>query len=194
MPFDKRPSHVIARETVNRLAHELGLEIGARFVPFSQSRNAQPRAGRAQPWQSINWRITLSRNGRPVLKCDYSQGVAHCPASRSARFPVKGDRQRAIALEIESGRVAGVGIGGSAFETAKRIPAPDLADVLHSLALDSSVLDYAGFSEWAGDLGYDSDSISAESTYRECLAHALALRASIGESALAKLREAAGEM
>lgn len=194
MPLDKRPSHEIARETVNRLAHELGLEIGARFVPFSQSRHAKPRKGAAQPWQSLNWRIALSRNGRPVLECDYSQGVAHCPASRSARFPVNADRQRAIALEIESGRVAGVGIGGRAFETAKRIPPPDLADVLHSLAFDSSVLDYARFEDWADDYGYDTDSRSAESTYRECLAHALALRASIGESALAKLRDAAGEM
>lgn len=192
--MDKRPDYEIARENVNRMAHELGLDIKAQFVPFSQSRNAKPRAGQDKPWQSLNWRIKLERNGQPVLETDYGQGVAYCPASKApaSRFD-KWQLSRAIAIEIETGKIARV-MGDSPFATAKAIPAPEIADVLHSLALDSSVLDFAGFADWAADYGYDTDSRSAESTYRLCLDYALALRAAIGDSALAKLRVAAGEM
>jgi hypothetical protein len=196
MPIDKRPSHEIARERVNMLAHELGLELRAQFVPFSQSRNAKPRAGQDKPWQSLNWRVTLERNGRPVLESDYSQGVAYCPASKApaARFPINADRQRAIALEIESGRVAKPDFGGRPYQSRQAIPAPELADVLCSLVMDGEAIEYANFAQWADELGYSPDSISAESTYRECLAIGLALRSAIGESALAKLQDSAREM
>lgn len=194
MPIDKRPSHEIARERVNMLAHELGLDLKAAFVPFSQSRNAKPRAGAAQPWQSLNWKVTIERNGRPVLETDYSQGVGHCPASKApaSRFD-KWQRARAIGHEIETGRIAKAGFGSTIY-AGKPLPPPEIADILQSLALDSDVLDFPNFAQWADHFGYSEDSRSAESTYRDCLAHALALRSAIGDSALAKLRDAAGEM
>lgn len=196
MPIDKRPSHVIARETVNALAHELGLELRAQFVPFSQSRNAKPRAGQSAPWKSLNWRVTIERNGREILTCDYSQGVAHCPASKApaARFPSNDDRQQAINLEIETGFVALPDYLGRPRVSKRPIPAPEIADVLASLAWDSDVLDYPNFESWAENFGYSPDSRAAESTYRQCLSHALALRAAIGDSALARLQAAAREM
>ncbi len=191
--MDKRPGYEIARETVNRMAHELGLEIKAEFVPFSQSANAKPAGGRVDPWQSLNWKVSLECKGRPVLESCYSQGIAHCPAHRApaTRFD-KWQRARAIALEIESGKIA-LGFNGPHL-SARPIPAPEIADVLSALALDSSALDSATFADWASEHGYDTDSRSAESTYRQCLAIALALRAAIGESALARLRDAAGQM
>lgn len=193
--MDKRPSHEIARETVSRLAHDLKLDMRAAFVPFSQSRNAKPRPGQEKPWRSLNWRVTLTRNGRDVLETDYSQGEAHCPAHKApaSRFD-KWQRSQAIALEIETGKIAHAFSGAKPSATSKPVPAPELADVLHSLAMDSDVLDCATFEEWAENLGYDPDSRSGEAIYRQCLAHALALRAAIGDKALSDLREAAAEM
>lgn len=193
--LDSRPSHEIARENVNALAHSLGLDMRAEFVPFSQSRNAKPRAGQDKPWRSLNWRVTLTRGGRDVLSTDYSQGEAHCPAHKATadRFD-KWQRGQAIEIEIETGKRAAAYSGEKPHATAKPIPAPDLADILHSLALDSDALDYATYDDWAACLGYDPDSRSGEATYRACLEIALKMRAAIGEPALAQLREAAAEM
>lgn len=193
--LDSRPSHEIARETVNALAHSLGLDMRAEFVPFSQSRNAKPRDGQDKPWRSLNWRVTLTRNGRDVLSTDYSQGEAHTPAhkAKADNFD-KWQRSQAIALEIETGKIARAFMGGKPQATSKPIPAPYLADVLHSLALDSDVLNYARFEDWAAEFGYETDSRKAESTYRACLEIALAMRAAIGDAGLEQLREAAAEM
>jgi hypothetical protein len=175
----------------------LGLEIACQFVPFSQSRNAKPRAGQEKPWRSLNWRVTLTRAGSsaPGLTIDYSQGEGHAPASkaRADRFD-KWQRSQAIALEIETGKIATAFSVGKPHATGKPVPAPEIADILHSLALESSAIDYAGFEDWAAEFGYDADSRSAESAYRECLAHALAFRALIGDSKLQELIEAANEM
>lgn len=186
-----KPDYEIARETVERIAKETGLELDSTFVPFSQSRNAQPSGGRVEPWQSLNWKVTLKRNGREVLTTDYSQGVAYCPGNK---LKMRSDQANAIAREIETGRVTKIGMGGYPYETKKRIPGPALADVLHSLTLDSDVIDYADFDEWAETYGYETDSRSAESIYRACLEHALKLRSAIGEETLNALRDAAREM
>jgi hypothetical protein len=191
---DKRPAHEIARERVNMLAAELGLEIACQFVPFSQSRNAKPRAGSDKPWRSLNWRVTLSAKGREGLTLDYSQGEGYAPASKGNRFPDKWSKAAAVAVEIETGRKAKPDFGGKPYPGREPIPAPDIADILHCVAMDSGVLDYATFEDWASEYGYETDSRSAESTYRECLAHALAFRAMIGDAKLQELIEAANEM
>ena len=56
---------------------ELGLTVESVFVPFSQSRNKD------ETRKSLNWRVTVKRNGRDVLTTDYSAGVAHCHAKAS---------------------------------------------------------------------------------------------------------------
>lgn len=48
--------------------------------------------------------------------------------------------------------------------------APNLADVMHSLHLDSRGVEGTTFESWAGDYGYDTDSLKAESIYRACVA------------------------
>ena len=183
------------------LAASLGLSMKCQFVPFSQSRNA------AEKWQSLNWRCTIERNGKPVAgleSVDYGQGTAYTPAHKAGakRFPVKADLARAIALECEKGRRARPGMGrrarpgtgGQPYESRVPIAPPPLVDVLASLCRDSDVLDYSSFEQWAPDLGFDPDSRKAEAIYRLCLAHALALRAAVGDGNLAKMREYAGEM
>ncbi len=55
---------------------------------------------------------------------------------------------------------------------------PTASDVLDCLASDASTMDNArSFEEWAGDLGYDEDSRTAERTFKVCEKQAEDLRA-----------------
>lgn len=165
-----------------------GLFITAEFVPFSKSRNAKPNPKILD--RSLNWKVTVrhqpNKSGETqyhVLTCDYSAGIAHCPSYQpNARVTL--DYAERIAHETETGRqycgqvMVGKPIG------------PDPVDVIGSLIMDASAIDHPTFESWASDCGYDTDSRKAEAIYKQCLAHALALRCSLGESNLAKLREA----
>lgn len=204
-------------DKIKAVCAELGLTMAAQFVPFSQSRNAKPRED-GKVWRSLNWRVTLEHwpAGKPfnpgnkrraILTTDYAAGEAHCPAYKTPqRFaPGRGsanvDRQaneRRIAYECETGKRAGRAsdhaLGGDGFHvwasSDKRPLLPELTDVIASLVMDAGVLDAGSFEEWASEYGYDTDSRSAEKTYRACLEIALKLRNGIGEAGLAKLREA----
>lgn len=188
-----------------------GITVKAEFVPFSKSRNATRTDTDGKPWKSLNWKVTLQRNGRDILTTDYGAGVAHCP-SYNKPVPAGFDRpvrfwQAAVSdWEIENGFHAEFTRWGGFKKKLFRSPPvpggeverylpktiePKLTDVVHSLIMDASVLDSGGFEDWAAELGYDTDSRKAESIYRECLEIALKLRAGLGEAVLSKLREAA---
>lgn len=154
------------------------ITLASKFVPLSRSRNAGK-------WQSLNWRVTLHKAMRPVLETDYSAGSAHCPSSKQKDSKL---RKEMIAFECEQGKAArSTGFGVIAIGGAIE---PDTVDVVNALVRDADVIDYGGFEGWASEFGYDTDSREAESIYRECLENALKLRAGIGDSVLAELREA----
>jgi hypothetical protein len=169
----------------------LGLTVSSVFVPFSVSRNAKPGA-RARD-MSLNWKVTVKRANRDVLTCDYGAGIAHAPSYQAkchgAPHVMTTYRDDALRAECETGR-AHDRSGSIAFIKGGRALEPKALDVLYSLINDASVLDHGSFESWAGDYGYDTDSRSAEATYRACLAHALALRNAIGEAGLSELQEA----
>jgi hypothetical protein len=166
---------------INEVIAELGLTMTTEFVPWSKSRNAD------QKDPSLNWKVTILRNDRSFLTTDYSAGMGHCPSygikNKPGTLPynltVHGDA--AIKNECETGysRV-----------TANKPIVPDFADVLHSLVMDSDVIDYPTYEDWAGNFGYDPDSRKGEAIYRACLEIALKMRNAIGEDGLAKLRDA----
>lgn len=180
-----------------------GLTVLSVFVPFSQSRNKDAKDDKGRPVYSLNWRVTLMRDGRPVVETDYSAGVGHCPAYRKGA-PANWDRPKrdwqhfATQWECENGYEAAYSFGGFRRKSApvggKLTPLaikPEPANVVHSLLMDSDVLDYPKYENWAQDLGYDSDSRKGESVYRACLEIALAVRAGLGEPVMAELRESA---
>jgi len=187
--------------TVDRL----GLKIRAEFVPFSRSRNADKDPKRNIAKRSLNWRVTLVRQpaggaqmhgaplnasapAREILTTDYSAGVGHCPSyKQGARWTL--DYATLIEHETETGCTARP-MNGINFISKGAPIEPKALDVLYSLVLDSSVLDASSFEDWATELGYDTDSRSAEATYRACLELALKLRAGLGDAAMAELREA----
>lgn len=69
------------------ICERAGVTLDSVFVPFSQSRNAKAEDGK--PWESLNWRVTLKRNGREVLTTDYAQGVAYAPASKKTAAQIE---------------------------------------------------------------------------------------------------------
>lgn len=158
---------------------DLGLTVHAEFIPWSKSRRAKER----EP--SLNWRVTLRLHGQDVLITEYSAGCGHCPSYRQGDHSVF--HQERVRLECETGRV----VRGEGAHYPTRTPInPKPADVMASLLLDASVLDFSCFEEWAQAFGYDEDSREAERIYRACLADALRLRAAVGDAGLQALQEA----
>lgn len=164
------------REIAAAAIAAIGLTVEAVFIPFSQSRNKDEKN------RSLNWRVTLKKDGREILTTDYSAGIGHCYSyPKGGKITVEIDRL--IERECETG------FGGKPGRPGRNAKA-DPVDVIWSLVCDSSVIDAGGFESWAADYGYDTDSRKAESVYRECLELALKMRAGIGGDNLDTLREA----
>lgn len=172
--------------TIDRAAEiaALGLTVDAVFVPFSQSRNKDEKL------PSLNWRVTVKRNGRDVLACDYSAGMAHCPCYSQLKGPKTTLANDAmIRAECEKGRAVFISGPLAGQARASKPILPDPLNVLYSLHSDADALNFATFEDWAASFGYDPDSRSAEATYRACLEIGLKLRAALGEEGLAKMSE-----
>lgn len=168
----------------------MGVTLSAVFVPLSQSRN------KADTRPSLNWRVTLRKDGRDVTETDYMQGPGRCPAYRQPSTFPNGHRdewmtRQRIAAECETGRAtANVSRGGNFVPRAgKRIDPPAVVDVLHCLLTDASAIDCRDFADWCDETGGDSDSIAARDAYNACVATGLKLRAAFGEKRITELRE-----
>ncbi len=159
-----------ATETLQAAIDALGLTMTAVFVPWSQSRN------NLEKQRSLNWIVTIHRDGRAIVTTDYSAGIGHCPSYRQGRQSV--DDAAAIEMETETGR------------DRKAAILPTIADVMYSLASDAAVLDSPTYEDWAGEYGYDADSRKGEHTYRACLELALKLRGGIGDDGIRSLQTA----
>jgi len=159
----------MAREEIEEFMTANRITVESVFIPWSRSRNK----GEKQP--SLNWKVTIKKDGRHVLTTDYSAGMGHAP---SYKHFVSIAVMTSVKLECEHGKAAGKPI------------LPDACDVLYSLASDASVLDYSEFENWASDFGYDTDSRKAEAIYRACLDTALKLRNGLGDAGLRALQKA----
>lgn len=161
------------------------LTLTATFVPASRFKGDEWRA------TAVNFEVRITgRNDREVYAGPYAYGVGNLPGYRHDRATklywseyVDDARERGVwpqgGLQTHMpGRPCG-----------SKVPAPKLRDVMYSLISDASVLDAGGFESWAAEYGYDTDSRKAEATYRACLENALKLRAALGDTVLAELRE-----
>lgn len=172
--------------TLAELLPKHGLSITSEFVPFSTSRNKGSKT------RSLNWIITLLKDGRKVLTTDYMAGIGHCPSAK--RWPHQTlDSEARIKFETEHGCQA-LGEPTSARGLRPGIPIlPDPCSVVACLCLDASVLDYSSFEEWALNSGWDPDSRKAEVLYQDCLKLALQLRNALSDAAFRELQEACHE-
>lgn len=73
------------------------------------------------------------------------------------------------------------------YYTGEAVSKVDIASVLGSLALDSSVRNNDDFEDWARDLGYDTDSRKAEAIYNACLETADEMEKLLGADGLEEL-------
>jgi len=179
-------------QKIEAFAAQHKLTLHSEFVPFSRSRNKHEKS------PSLNWRITLRRDGRDVLSTDYGAGCGHCPGYNKKPptiwdRPAKYWKDSVARWECENGFEATFttygGFSRSNIPAKRNHLQPALPDVLHSLCLDSDVLDAGTFEEWASNFGYDTDSRKAEAIYRACLEIALKLRNGLGEDVLRQLCE-----
>lgn len=174
------------KQEIKALIDSLGITYKAKFVPFSQSRNAKEKH------LSLNWLVAVER-GNQSITTDFMQGIGHLKGYcySSANKLVEHNN---IKYAVESGKwdeshdKAGFRTKDQTFW--KNIPAPDIVDVLYSLVMDSDVIDYATFEDWANNSGYDADSRNAEKIYRACIEIALKMRVMFGDSGMQQLREA----
>ena len=118
--------------------------------------------------------IVVKRNGSQITT-DYMQGIGHLPGYSKLRGPkttlYNDERIRDAA---EKGR--NLHVLGMHAQLGNKLEAPSLTDVLYSLVMDSDVIEYTDFEEWAQNYGYDVDSRNAEKIYSACLDTALKLR------------------
>ncbi len=171
--------------TIDARLSELGLTITAEFVPASTFKDDEWKRG------AVNFEIKIDRqNGDapayPIYRGPYAYGVGNLP-SYSAKVARTRDGAAMVKNAVNSGKWHRDPYCMTFH--AKSVPAPALRDVMYSLLMDASAIDHGSFESWASDYGYDADSRSAEATYRACLDTGLKLRAALGDSVLAELRE-----
>jgi len=159
----------------------MGFSITSEFVPWKQSRNSKEK------YLSLNWKITLLKNGKKILTTDYMAGCAHCPSYNGKE---KGyDKQRLLEFECNEG-YAGKYMHslGNITKITKQPLLPEISDFMYSIILDSDALQY-DFEDWCGNFGYEEDSRKAEKIFNECLEIGLKLNRAISSEEFERLRE-----
>ncbi len=179
----------MAQITAELLKDRFGLTVESVFVPFSKSRHKDEKS------KSLNWRVTLKKDGRDIITTDYSAGIGHCPSYKNHNSRIHGCKNsllhdRFITHEVEKGTEAqDMPTFGAVLGRKNKPILPDAANVVYSLLMDSDAIEHATFEDWADSTGYDSDSRQAEAIYRACLETGLRLRSGLGDTVLSLLRE-----
>lgn len=151
----------------------LDLTYAAVFIPQSASRNANEKR------PTLNWKVTLSRNGVALGPLDYSAGIAHVPGYKqhyANTIDAQADR-RQMEQASETGKTWRKDRGGRTAYLP--LPRPLLADVLYSLHMDASAADET-FDDWCANYGYDTDSRKAFASYHECVQYGITLKRMLG--------------
>ncbi len=123
-------------------------------------------------WECDSWICTLT-GGKASESFEYFTGTGH----RKQVKPMVSPRYRKNTVAYEAW-------AKDAFQPV----APHVADLLHSLILDSSASEQS-FESWANEYGYDTDSRKAEDTYRACQKNADKLTRVLGPKIKAQLSE-----
>lgn len=134
--------------------HRLTMEAIYRPIngdPFTKNKNGYT-------WKPFSYEVKIrSQDGKREFGTSYTMGPGHSPAWNKANsipgaMTVHKLDQMRRAYTERQGR-----------------PAPNLPDVLESLALDfQGVADLQTFEAWASDYGYNPDSREAERIYNTC--------------------------
>jgi hypothetical protein len=177
----------MAHITDEMLKDKFGITIKSEFVPWSKSRSF--KAGTPTMKKNLNWKVTLCKDEREIITVDYSAGIAHAPSYKNYQPRIHGSRASIAHTEyLEHEVEKGTDVTVSHFGKGKPI-LPETSNVVYALLMDSEAIEYSTFEEWADAFGYDPDSRKGEAIYRQCLEIGLKMRAGLGDSTLAQLRE-----
>lgn len=159
--------------------------------------HVEPAKGKdGKPWPCIRYQCRLTYGGREIWGGPYSLGIGHVkPSERTtASWAMRTDAERSMLACWTRKPNADFKDKGLQADVAARLAIvqkvkPTLASMLYSLLLDGEAF-FSGqtFEEWCGDFGYDTDSRSAEETWRLCDATGRAL-SKVPKDDLAKARE-----
>lgn len=181
-------------EELKQLIKSLGLEMSVLSAPSNPS----------MPEDMFHWVCCISR-GASIMNTSFSTGggrlqlrkkpLAFRPfAGRTANDITNARKELgSVYYDFKQGRMRRYHKATSDFHSELffdlfEAAPPTIEDVLSSLAMESSVLDYPTFEEWARDFGYDEDSRSGEKTYKACLENTLRFRNFLGEENLRKIQ------
>lgn len=161
-------------DRVQRIMTRENIVMSSEFVPASQT--DRPHA--------INWRVTF-RSPRSVFSIPYSYGYGVLIGYKTQH----GTPTDALAA-LGNPQATGTYFPPDQLRLAPvPVPPPALADVLRCILLDSDVRHYESFEEFALNMGYDTDSRSAERVYNDCILNTLRAMACFGSTVLEELEE-----
>jgi len=155
---------------IQEWAENNNVTLSSVFVPFSTSRN------RLENHPSLNYIVVL-QCGKHSINTEYMKGCGHIPlktlSNNDHKSVVEREKNQLIKYCCENGKFP------HAFRYSNikpkniigkpvKFPIPTVDEVLYSLYIDSDVLNYRSFSEWAESFGYDDDSIKAREIYDAC--------------------------
>ena len=170
-------------DRVQRIMTRENITMSSEFVPASQTDH--PHA--------INWRVTF-RSPRSVFSIPYSYGygvlIGYYGYGVLIGYKTQhGTPTRALAA-LGNPQATGTYFPPDQLRLAPvPVPPPALADVLRCILLDSDVRHYESFGEFALNMGYDTDSRSAERVYNDCILNTLRAMACFGNTVLEELEE-----
>lgn len=170
---------------------ELGITMTSVYIPWSESPQAKENPQTKLMSRHWHWRCVISL-GRDTFEQPYHQGPAINPTvawtrATKRRFLCVDDAD-IIKKELAHGIDCGCPPRGHAWG---RVLLPKLTDVMGCLLMDSEVVEYRDFAEWADELGFNSDSIKDREVYESCLKTSLWLMRVIGQDNLRYLRTVA---
>jgi hypothetical protein len=168
-----------------------GFTMTATYIPQDLSQLEDSRGGIKRSDLNaikLNWHVDVQFQHRTFYSGEYHQGIGHLPGyGKVMGRVVTTPGWERLKSSLREGREVRLGLLPTA---APKLAAPALKDVLSCLLLDSDVLDYASFEQWAVEFGFDPDSRKVEHIYNACLKTGLAMLNVVGHGRMAALREA----
>jgi hypothetical protein len=160
-----------------------------------------PTPHNADGWIAIEYPVTLSRHGKPVISTTYKMGIGHfekqtlshiAKTFRPVENTIRKNGFSVIRRLQPKDQNTALEIITAAARNYKM--QPELANVVAALLMDGSPdFDAETFENWAVNYGYDTDSRTAEKTYSECVRTGQAIRRAVSADELKTLRSAAAE-
>ena len=98
---------------IEGIAERLGIAADFEFVPFSRSRNVAMESFTGEPWQSLNWRVTVKQRGRTIrttgkasaiVRRTSGNGIIQPRRRGQSRWKLKPARSRALACSVRASR------------------------------------------------------------------------------------------